>query len=392
MKTLIVEGWRTSSHSYALVNQRQLLEFLKAPNFNLYHRDVPFFHDVWSTVDSGLAEADKQRLAAIAPPPPGLQADVTYRISFPFRIHAGPGRTLVFATNELEGSLPDDCVGVDGSAAIEKNAVEIVTPSSWSRHAFLRSGYAPERVHVIPHGVDPALGTPLDAAQRRGLRQQLRLADEAFAFLNVGALSWNKGVGPLIAAFAVHRRSYPKSVLVLKGGDALYGNVLRAACEEAGRLRPEAQDPSLSGALRYIHLNLSAYAVACLYRAVDAYVSPYRAEGFNLPVIEAMASDLPVIVTGGGATDDFCPDDACLKIGADLVDGPRGRYLEPRIDSLVEQMGRMVEDAAAREQRARRARDHVLPVYSWSRVTEQLKGVLSGSQNGSQPAASPTAT
>jgi glycosyltransferase involved in cell wall biosynthesis len=42
-----------------------------------------------------------------------------------------------------------------------------------------------------------------------------------------------------------------------------------------------------------------------LYAAADLYASPYRAEGFNLPVIEAVACGCPVLVTRGGATDDF---------------------------------------------------------------------------------------
>jgi glycosyltransferase involved in cell wall biosynthesis len=379
MKTLVVEGWRTSCHSYALINQRQLLHLLNDSRLTVSHRDVPFFRDEWAKVDSGLPEREQSSLAAIAEPPAGLQADVTYRISYPFRVHAGSGRVFVFATNELDRTLPDDCVGPDGRPeTADPAAVEIVTPSTWSHRAFVQAGYAPGRVHVLPHGVDPALATPIAAAERRRLRQQLRLPEDAFAFLNVGAMSWNKGVGPLIAAFAVHRRSYPRSVLILKGGNALYGDVFRISCEEAARLRPEARDPAVLQNLRYIRVNLPLHAVARLYRTCDAYISTYRAEGFNLPVLEAMASDLPVIVTRGGSTEDFCPDDGCLKVAADPARGRSGAYLEPRIDSIVEQMGRMVEDAGAREHRSQLARDYALPRYSWARVTGQLTDLLLG--------------
>ena len=41
----------------------------------------------------------------------------------------------------------------------------------------------------------------------------------------------------------------------------------------------------------------------------DAYVTPYRAEGFNLPALEAIACGTPLIVTCGGATGNFCNDD-----------------------------------------------------------------------------------
>jgi glycosyltransferase involved in cell wall biosynthesis len=349
------------------------------PRLTVYHRDLPLYRDAWSSVDSGLPDAQKSRLAAIAAPPPGLRVDATYRISYPFRVHPGEGRVFVFATNELDSSLAADCVGADGTAgSVDCAAVRIVTPSTWSRRAFLQAGYPAERVHVVPHGADAALAAPLPAAERRRLRTLLGIADSAFAFLNIGAMSWNKGIGPLIAAFAVHRRSFPNSVLILKGGDALYGNVLRPCVEEAGRLRREARDPGLAAGLRYIAESLPLRALAALYRAADAYVAPYRAEGFNLPVLEAMASSLPVIVTHGGSTDDFCPDDAGLKITADLAQGPRGRYLEPRIDELVDHMARMIEEPAARDSRARSALHAALPRYSWPSVTRRLTELLVG--------------
>ena len=34
--------------------------------------------------------------------------------------------------------------------------------------------------------------------------------------------------------------------------------------------------------------------MADLYRAADVYAAPYRAEGFNLPVLEAAACGVPV--------------------------------------------------------------------------------------------------
>jgi glycosyltransferase involved in cell wall biosynthesis len=46
--------------------------------------------------------------------------------------------------------------------------------------------------------------------------------------------------------------------------------------------------------------------MAGLYTACDVLVHPYRGEGFGLPILEAMACGLPVIVTNGGAALDFC--------------------------------------------------------------------------------------
>jgi glycosyltransferase involved in cell wall biosynthesis len=52
--------------------------------------------------------------------------------------------------------------------------------------------------------------------------------------------------------------------------------------------------------------DLTRGELAGLYRSCDLLLHPYRGEGFGLPVLEARACGLPVLVTAGGATDDFC--------------------------------------------------------------------------------------
>jgi glycosyltransferase involved in cell wall biosynthesis len=146
--------------------------------------------------------------------------------------------------------------------------------------------------------------------------------------------------------------------------------------DEAGRLRREARDPTLTDSIRYISQNLPCEILWCLYRSVDAYVSSYRAEGFNLPVLEAMAAELPVLVTRGGATDDFCDEQTSFKIEADRTRAQLGEYLEPRVESIADQMSRMVEDAAGRSSRARRAREYAVENLPWKRVAAQLAQLL----------------
>jgi glycosyltransferase involved in cell wall biosynthesis len=74
-------------------------------------------------------------------------------------------------------------------------------------------------------------------------------------------------------------------------------------------------DPSAPEIL-YLKGDLSQSDLARLYSACDALVHPYRAEGFALPVLEAIACGKPVIVTAGGSTDDFVSHSAGWKIPA----------------------------------------------------------------------------
>jgi glycosyltransferase involved in cell wall biosynthesis len=121
-----------------------------------------------------------------------------------------------------------------------------------------------------------------------------------------------------------------------------------------------------------------------LYGVADAYVSPYRAEGFNLPVLEAMACGTPVIVTGGGATDDFCPPALSVQLPSregTKVDEPAmfGRFLVPDHDAMVQAMLDVAEgrlDRHAPERRAARAQ--LVRQYSWTAVTRSLQAVVAG--------------
>ena len=123
---------------------------------------------------------------------------------------------------------------------------------------------------------------------------------------------------------------------------------------------------------------LSDDEMAALYRACDVLVHPYRGEGFGMPVLEAMACGLPTIVTAGGPTDEFCPDDACWRIPSTRRHFDEARVddwetvgvpwqLEPDVDALVELLRAAAGDERERAQRgavaAEAARD-----YSWDSV------------------------
>lgn len=196
---------------------------------------------------------------------------------------------------------------------------ELWVPSEYVRQMYLAAGIHPDRVVVVPNGVDVDLFAP-DGPQRE-LPDEL---GDGTRFLFVGGLIARKGADLLLDAWRQAFAGRPDVTLVLKdfGARGVYSSSDRTAFREHAS----------AGALPRIVLideELTGEQLAALYRACDVLVHPYRGEGFAMPVLEAMACGLPVIVTAGGPTDEFVPDAAGWRIPS-----RRAAFADDRVDTL----------------------------------------------------------
>jgi glycosyltransferase involved in cell wall biosynthesis len=373
-RRLVVEGWRFIPHSYALVNQCHLLQMLDRPGLSVWHRDTPYFNPQWQPTAGVLDSASEQRLKQIPTPAADQPADALFRITFPYNLAPSGMPTFVFGTAEAGAVPPSFIAGnIPLAQALESSEAVIVTPSHWSARGFLRGGADARRVHVVPHGVDPAIFRPVDEEAARQARAP------GFTFLHVGAMTGSKNVPLLLKAFALLLRSHPECWLVLKGSDDLYqsADLVRSALATLSESELERVQPRL----RYVGGLLACAQMAALYHLTDCYVAPYAAEGFNLPVLEAAACGLPVICTRGGPTDDFTNDDFALRIDSTMKDvtfpgGVAGQVLEPDLDHLLACMVKVTENAAFRAS-ARQAGPRLAHTeFTWQRAVDKLLAVI----------------
>jgi glycosyltransferase involved in cell wall biosynthesis len=380
-RKLQIESWRGLPHSYSIVNQFQCLQLLRRPGLVLRHLDVPFFKPRWKTA-AGLFPSEMERqIAAIPSPMPGEIPDVVYRLSFPYNISRSTARrTLVFGTAEHRCVPPRFITGgrTLSRACGECDAV-IVTPSGWSRDGFIHNGADPARVKRVPHGVDPAIFHPAEPWQREQFRTQLRWG--GFVFLTLGSVALNKGIGRLLKAFAIVADRHPHVRLVIKGLGALYPS-LDALKSHTARLT-QAELAVVQPRLGYLDNTLSFAEIARLYQSADAYVSPYSAEGFNMPVLEAVACGLPVICTAGGPTDDFTTDEFALRIESKLVPvqpAPDcgGFALQVEFDHLIHQMMAAVESPGLAAKARFAGPAFVRERFTWEKICSELMAVLFG--------------
>ena len=191
-------------------------------------------------------------------------------------------------------------------------------------------------------------------------------------------MTWNKGIDVLLRAFARVRRNNPNARLLLKDSRQLFGVGAQEVVDRLLHEEPSVITEEIRASIILVTGTLPLAQMNLLYCAADAYVSPYRAEGFNLPVIEAIASGTLVIVTAGGPTDDFCNASVALKVTSDYVENQllnirdSGFHLEPQLDSLVDHMETALQGHGIPREVFSEGRKRLVEDYSWTACTEKL--------------------
>lgn len=369
---ILVEGWRDLPHSYSLVLCAQLLEMLQRPHLHLWFRDVEYFNPTWKAL-SPFSPEEQHRLRSIPPPPSDQRFDVVYRAAYPFDFTPSPdgAPVLVFATTEFR-KLPDDCP-CDFSR-LRRDRVTITSPSNWSAAPFFQAGNVPV---VLPHGVDPAKFRPLSAEEREGARRALGIAADQFVFAHFSTMTQNKGIVPLLGALNTLMPQFPQVRLLLKGLGNLYAS-RRNLEENIALLQLHANERERL--LRHILFFDSCLDFASLnqiYNAADCYVSPYFGEGFNLPVIEALACGVPVLVTDGGATDDFVTEPRFhIPARSRLIAGRQATVLECSVSDVAAKMKSAMADPAGYRAAADALGERIRTTYGWAQIVDQLELIL----------------
>jgi glycosyltransferase involved in cell wall biosynthesis len=263
----------------------------------------------WLGRQPGIEVRDAARAIAPSPPPDYIiHHDYSERFG---EVARPPGGKLIAVRTWDFGPFPPTWV-----EKIRGQYDQLWVHSRWVRSQAIASGVDPRRVRVVPHGVDERLFRPTGRVARLPTPKRFR-------FIFVGATIVRKGVDVLLAAYRTAFRPEDDVCLVIKDhtGDVFYSGLsLRA---EIQRL---AADPRMP-AILYIDDYLPAPDLAALYRACDVAVFPYRAEGFCLPVLEAMACGVPPIVPRFGPALDYCSSRTAFRIPARRIRLPmRGRF------------------------------------------------------------------
>ncbi|MFE5937444.1 glycosyltransferase family 4 protein [Streptomyces sp. NPDC056470] len=236
------------------------------------------------------------------------------------------------ASGRLGRLLPLYKHHVFGRALRAAGAVIVLTEAQSS---FVRETYGvrPDRVFIVPNGVDRAY-----------FMETRKITHSPLRLLFVGRLSAQKNIGRLLEAMSLVRQ--PVQLYIVGDGDQrklLQAQAVRLGLTNvtfAGR----RFGPDLVGS----------------YAGADAFVLPSDKEGMALVALEAMAAALPIVATD-------VPGNTELLSGVGLLTAPEPAALAAAIDAVADdpalrrRLGRQSAAAATR--------------YSWDAVVRRVEGV-----------------
>ena len=162
----------------------------------------------------------------------------------------------------------------------------VVTSSEASRRDLEACGIEAARLRVVPLGVDLA---PADAAAVAEVRRRYALPERFVLF--VGTLEPRKNLRRLAAAVP---RAAAQLPLVVAGPDG-WG---------------DATD-GIAADVRFLGF-VPAADLPALYASATVFAYPSEAEGFGLPVLEAMSQGAPVVTSAGTSTEEVAGGAAVL--------------------------------------------------------------------------------
>jgi glycosyltransferase involved in cell wall biosynthesis len=358
---VVLEGELFAGHSFANVNEK-LTQHLGA-TAGIAFSVARQFHNPAYDRQSPVAPAIRPYINRSR----GEAPQITIRHAFPPNWHSPDQGKWVHIQPWEYGALPLDWV-----EPLRDRVDEIWAPSNYVKRVYERSGICADKIHVIPWGISPDVFHS-SAASR------LLPTEKTFRFLFVGGTIARKGIDTLLDAYCREFTRTDDVCLVIKDMGARsfyrYGNHR----EHIQRLIKDTDMPEVL----YFDQPMTEGQLAGLYTACDCLVSPYRGEGFGLPILEAMACGLAPIVPLGGASDDFVDERCGYLLNANEVECTHdwrlcGVPMELAIDTadLRRTMRRAYDERDQTGRLGATAGEQVLSRYTWAKTAERMVGRL----------------
>jgi D-inositol-3-phosphate glycosyltransferase len=256
------------------------------------------------------------------------------------------------------GARPEPQLRIHVEGELAQQA-DLLIASTSDEAQELTDGYGadPERVFVVPPGVDLATFQPMDRADAR---REIGYGSGRL-LLFVGRLERLKGVEIAIRALALLRdRQHDDVRLLILGEDSHEGDE-----SEKDRLKGIASEAGVRDRVDFAG-SVAHHELPYFYSAADVCVMPSYSESFGLVALEAQACGCPVVASGVSGLRSVVRD----EVSGYLID-------EHEPAAYAERIGRLLADRELAQQMGRRG-SLLAQRFSWKRTTDRLEELFDG--------------
>ena len=253
-------------------------------------------------------------------------------------------------------------------------------PSQWQAECTIKQGADPHKVKVVPEGVDTTTFFPEDISHQD-------YDDGRFKFIHFGRWDYRKSTKEIIETF-ISTFSKDEPVDLILSIDNKFGNRIDGFNTTKERLKYWGLDddrlkikhfPSREDYIKYI-------------KKGHIFLSCSRSEGWNLPLIEAMACGTPSIYSNCSAQLEFAEGkglpvkiigereatytaDSKYTMSVTTSEVP-GNYYEPDFDDLGKVMREAYKNYEGHKRQALEDAKTIHKDFNWDRVAEIGKDTL----------------
>jgi len=240
--------------------------------------------------------------------------------------------------------------------------------TEWHKKMAIKQGYPAYRIFVVNEGVneifckDTILPLPVD------------YDPEAFNFMFFGRWDYRKSVPEILKAF---QKAFPdeKNVNLILSADNPYAvDGMNTTEERLSHWRIE------DSRIKVKHF-LKREDYVSYIKNGDVLITCARSEGWNIPLIEAMAAGTPAIYSNWGAQLEFAggrgnpvkiASEKLVSEGSHLsFSNVPGMYAEPDFEDLVEVLKDCFYNYAEKKSRAVREAEEIRELFNWNTIGKQ---------------------
>ena len=160
-------------------------------------------------------------------------------------------------------------------------------PTKWQKDNLVKQGYPEKKIKIVPEGIDPEVYKPAP-----------KKSCDKFKFLLLGKWEYRKSTEEILSYFSEVFKDYDDVELIASIDNGYTNEKDEAIDKKFESLRLSRRN------IKIIHFPKTDEYLDILKQG-DVFVSCARGEGWNLPLIEAMACGIPSIYSNWGAQLEF---------------------------------------------------------------------------------------